>query len=78
MNLHTVLKYPFIQSEKKYIFAKGQFFNIRIFNLQLLHIDWGEKCLDTNENIKVFLAAVSVIPGIESWLKTFVFKKLIQ
>lgn len=42
--------------------------------MQLLHIDWRAKYLEVNENIKVFLGAVAVIPGIKSRLKTFVFK----
>lgn len=78
VNLHTVLKLSFIQSEKKhfFFFQKVIFLNIRIVNRQLLHIDWREKYLEVNENIKVFLGvvAVAVIPGIKSRLKTSVFK----
>lgn len=77
MNLHTVLKLSFIQSEKStFFFQKVIFLNIRIVNRQLLHIDWREKYLEVNENIKVFLGVVAVaaIPRIKSRLKTPVFK----
>lgn len=65
-NLHTVLKLSFNQ-KKVFFFQKSHFFNIRIVNMQLLHIVWREKYLEVN-------GAVAVTPGIKSRLKTFIFK----
>lgn len=61
-----------------FFFFKKWFFNIRIINLQFLSIDWGEKCLGANGNMKVFQGAAYVIPGTKSRLNTRVFKELIQ
>lgn len=61
-------------NQKSIFFQKG-IFNIRLFHLQLLQIDWGEKCLEANENIKVFLGAVSATLGIKSRLKNICFQE---
>lgn len=77
MNSPTLLRLPFNQ-KKDFFSPKKEFFDIRTFSLQLLHIDWGEKYLEANETIKAFLGEVSVISGIKPRLRTFVFKRKLR